>query len=95
MAKKDEFFKVTSLNQLLHILDRGTSEFFILLNGGGKSWKTISFAEADDCNGQSKIEILNQMDDTRQILTQKNLFNERFTHIGKAIENGAFYYAWT
>ena len=95
MAQKDEFVKVTSLNQLLQILDEGTSEFFILLNGGGKSWKTIGLAAEDDCNGQSKIEILNQMDETRQILTQKNLFNEKFTNIGKAIENGSFYYAWT
>lgn len=91
----EEFKKVTSLKQLHDILKKGTSEFFVELNYGVRSWKTIGYADENDCYGNSKFEILNEIDDSLQILTEKNLFNERLTVIGKAINNGSFYYAWT
>lgn len=92
---EQQFMKVTSLNQLQHILDNGTSEFFILLNGGGRSWKTLGFAAQNDRNGNSKIEILNEIDESRKVLTQENLFNPKYSNIGTAIKEGSFYYAWT
>ena len=91
----DFFKKVTSLEQLHEILKKGTSEFFVELNHGVYSWKTIGYAAEDDRYGNPKLEILNEIDDSRQVLTEKNLFNERLTVIGRAINNGSFYYAWT
>lgn len=91
----EEFKKVTSLEQLHEILKKGTSEFFVQLNYGVRSWKTIGYADENDCNGNSKFEILNEIDESRQVLTEKNLFNDRFTVIGRAINEGSFYYAWT
>ena len=98
MAKKNEFIKVKSLEHLKTILkenDNGTLECFIETNGGGRSWKTITYANEDDKDGNPKFEILNEIDETRQVLTEKNLFNERYTNIGKAIENGSFFFAWS
>lgn len=97
MEKKNEFIKVKSLEHLKTILkenDNGTLECFIETNGGGKSWKTITYSPQCDRHGNNKFEILNEIDETRQVLTEKNLFNEKFTNIGKAIENGSFIFAW-
>lgn len=90
-----EFVKVTSLKQLHEILKKGTSEFFVQLNYGVRSWKVIGYAAKNDRNGNSKFEILNEIDESRQILTEKNLFNPKCTNIGTAIQQGSFFYAWT
>lgn len=92
---EQEFKQIKTLNELKSILDKGTSEFFILLNAAGRSWKTLTYADELDKDGNNKIEIINEIDDSRQILTEKNLFNRRFTPIGEAMQKGAFYYAWT
>jgi hypothetical protein len=35
--------------------------------------------------------IINEIDDTEQTLTTKELFNDDYTNIGVAINNGTFY----
>jgi len=92
-----EFTQVKSLEHLKQLIDEndgGTLECFIELNGGGRSWKTITFADKNDKNGNAKFEILNEIDESRQVLTEKNLFNTKHTNIGDAINKGAFYFAW-
>lgn len=64
-------------------------EFFIVLNGGGRSWKAITFADKTDRNGEYKLEILNEIDNTKQVLAMASL--HKHSNIGEAIDNGAFY----
>lgn len=78
--------QVKSMDQLKSILADGeTKEFFILLNGGLRSSKTISY------DGDNTFYVLNEIDDTEQVLTEQELMNNDLTNIGKAINNGAFY----
>jgi len=83
--------KINSIKHLMAILynSENAREFFILLNGGGRSWKTISFADKLDRNGEYKLEILNEIDDTRQVLAVASL--HKFSNIGEAIDKGSFY----
>ena len=85
--------KIKSLEHLVAILDKSENvrEFFIEFIGGGRSWKAITFADKLDSKGNYKLEILNEIDDTRQVLAIGSLNNTRFTNIGLAIERGAFY----
>lgn len=96
--KEQEFVKVKSLAHLKELIEHKGEirclQCFVMLNGGGKSWKTITYSPQCDRHGNNKFEILNEIDETRQVLTEKNLFNEKFTNIGKAIENGSFIFAW-
>lgn len=78
--------QVKSVNQLKTILADGeTKDFFILLNFGLRSSKAISF------DGDNIFYVLNEIDDTEQVLTEQELMNSDITNIGKAINNGAFY----
>lgn len=95
MAMEQEFKPVKTIEELKTILDGGASEFFVLLNPCARSWKTLNYADKLDRHGNYKIEILNDIDDSRQVLTEKNLFNRKFTNIGYAMKNGSFFYAWT
>ena len=93
---ENEFEKVTSLEHLKQILEQNDGvcgEFFVQLQVG-RSWKTMSFSDQTDKNGNYKIWVENQIDGSHQILTENNLFNEKFSNIGTAINNGQFYFAW-
>jgi len=58
---------------------------FIALAGGlMRSSKNIYW------NGK-KYKILNEIDGTTQNLTEKQIFDERYTNIGKALKVGALY----
>lgn len=57
---------------------------FISLGGILRTSKNIYW------NGK-KYEILNEIDGTTQELTEKQIFDERYTNIGKALEVGALY----
>ena len=59
-------------------------EFFIVLNRGVKSSKTISFQ--GDC-----FVVINSIDDTTQELTEQQINDDKITNIGKAIKLGSFY----
>lgn len=68
-------------------------EISIQLNHGAISRKAITFADEQDANGNDKFEILNFIDDSTQILSFDELFDEGKTYIGKAIECGAAFYS--
>lgn len=87
--------QVKTIEELRKILDKGAGEFFILMNGGMRSWKTLNYSSKLDKHERNKIEILNEIDESRQVLTEENLFNDNHSIIGKAMKAGAFYYAWT
>ena len=65
--------------------DKSVSEFFIMLNGGLRSSKRVTYFPDTDT-----YDVLNEIDDSYQEdLTEEQLRTE--THILYAIENGAFY----
>lgn len=59
-------------------------EAAVLLNGGLKSVKIIEWNE-----NKKMFFIINCIDDTKQKLTEKDIFNKSKTLIGKAIKKGA------
>lgn len=64
---------------------KGMAEFFITLNFGLRSSKRITYFP--DTN---TFDVHNEIDDSyEEDLTEEQLINE--THIGLAIENGAFF----
>ena len=78
--------QVKSINQLKDILADGeTKDFFIQLNHGLRSSKSMSY------DGDNTFYVLNNIDDTEQELTEQELMDDDITNIGKAINNGAFY----
>lgn len=86
-----EPLKITSLQQFLEIVfaSRKSHHFFIQLNGA-RSWKTISREDFDyDKDGDYKLYIRNEIDDTAQIITKDGL--KRCTNIVQAITDGNFY----
>jgi len=64
----------------------GGTEFFILLNHNLKSSKRIEWDEED-----KRFVIFNLIDDTDQVLTERQLMDERLTNIGYAMAKGALY----
>lgn len=83
----ENFIKVKSLEHLIELMSEQGGfhhEFFICLNGGGRSSKYLDF------DGKH-FSITNEIDGTKQKLLPKNLFNRKLTNIGYAIENGSFY----
>ena len=79
--------KVKDIEHLNSLIGAGKTEYFIALNFGLRSSKDISFA----ASGEHRYRVYNHIDDTEQILTEEQLFNEGETNIGKAINCGALY----
>ena len=79
--------QVKSIDVLKDIIAQGEHDFFIALNGGARSSKTIDYNEVT-----KKFHIVNESDGTKQVLTEKSLFNRRYTNIGYAMSVGALYY---
>lgn len=78
--------KVTSVEHLKQLLAESEGrDFFILLNGGLRSSKFMTF------DGTSIFWVWNAVDDTEQELTEAQLMDRDYTNIGYAIEKGAFY----
>lgn len=80
--------KVKSLEHLKQILsdrDGETREFFILLNGGLRSSKLISW------DGENVFYVRNLIDDTEQELSEAQLMDRAYTNVGYALNNGALF----
>ena len=75
--------QINSIEDLIAEIQLGNHDFFIS-NGLIRSSKYIEYD--DDI-----FYIFNEIDDTEQSLTGKELFNEKYTNIGVSIKNGTFY----
>ena len=75
--------QINSIEDLIAEIQLGNHDFFIS-NGLIRSSKYIEYD--DDI-----FYIFNEIDDTEQSLTSKELFNEEYTNIGVSIKNGTFY----
>lgn len=75
---------IKSVEELKDICEDIQVEFFVALNGGLRSSKIIEYD-----THRRKFEILNEIDNTQQVLTENQLFTE--SNIGEAILKEAFY----
>ena len=82
-----KYHRVKSITELSAVCEEAPREFLLVLNGGVASRKTVRFNRKTN---QFRVE--NHIDDSTQILTLKQLDNEQFTLIGKAIRYGAFFW---
>ena len=85
-ASKYTFTRVNSLDELKQMCNGVTKDFFIQLNFGIRSSKSISYNKDTDT-----FYILNEIDDTEQELNSQTIMDEEYTNIGKAITLGSFY----
>lgn len=68
-------------------------DFFIRLNGGIRSSKSIQWLKAGKNVLHNKYRIENEIDDSQRTLLLKTILtNRNATNIGVAMEKGAFYY---
>ena len=75
--------RIKTIGQLKQLAKNGL-ECFILLNGGLRSSKYISYNPDDN-----SFYILNYIDDTEQRLTEAQLLDKSYTNIAEAMEKGA------
>lgn len=83
MHKLPDGVRIPTLDALNDALDDGNHSFAIILNGGLFSRKIIERTARG-------YRVHNGIDDTSQIFTVAQLFDERRTNIGKAMKLGAF-----
>lgn len=79
------------INKNIEKKDGQPVELIMLLNGGFYSRKSITLADEVDESGFDKFEVFNFVDDTTQILSLNELFDETKTNLGKAINAGAVF----
>jgi hypothetical protein len=75
--------RITSIEELKQEA-RGGADFALLLNYGLFSRKTIDYDESANV-----FSVWNHIDDTHQKLTEAQLQDRGWTHIGEAIRKGA------
>ena len=75
--------RIRNITQLKELAKDGL-ECFILLNGGLRSSKYISYNPDDN-----SFYVLNYIDDTEQKLTEAQFLDKSYTNIAEAMEKGA------
>jgi hypothetical protein len=75
--------QINSLEELIETIQSGNHDFFI----GGGLLRSSKYIEYNNDN----FYIYNEVDDTEQTLTSKELFDKDCTNIGFAINQGCFY----
>ena len=77
--------KITTIEELNAALNEGCTDF-VMTNGIARSSKFITYGDND-----GEYEIINLIDDSRQILKEARLFDPAWSNIGTAMKNGAFF----
>ena len=75
--------QINSVEELIEEINSGNHDFFI----GGGLLRSSKYIEYNNNN----FYIYNEVDDTEQTLTSKELFDKDCTNIGFAINQGCFY----
>jgi len=79
--------KIKSIAELKKLAQKRGFECVVLLNGGLGSRKTVSY------NPVTKMwRVRNHIDDSRQVLTTRQLNTKSYTHVGEAIKKNALIY---
>ena len=79
--------KVKDIEDLKKICKDKHKDFFIWLNHGVRSSKTVFFDSE-----RNLFSVYNEIDGSMEELTEKEIQDNSITNIGKAIKMGAFYY---
>lgn len=90
---EEKFIQVTSLDQLKELIKKNGEDVChecFVQTGLGRSWKLISHCPT----AEKPWFITNEIDESEQELTDEELFDANLTHVGDAINKGAFYYGW-
>lgn len=90
--KKQKSVQINSIEQLRTTLKKNGDfkDFAIVLGGGGMfSRKEIALTETP--TGKERFHVHNCIDDSMQLLSEKQMMNKDWTNIGDAILKGAFY----
>ena len=82
-----KYHRVKSLDELAVLCGQEPRDFWLVLNGNIGSRKTIRFQRKT-----KQFRIKNHIDDSTQLLTTKQLDDDRLTLIGKAISFGALFW---
>lgn len=77
--------KVESVAHLREMVQAGHHDYFIALNFGLRSSKYINLLQ------DGRFSIVNEADDTEDVLTEEDIMDKRMTNVGEAITKGAFY----
>ena len=75
--------RIRTIEQLKELAKNGL-DCFILLNGGLRSSKHISYHPDDN-----SFYVLNLIDDSEQELTESQILDSAYTNIGEAMKKGA------
>ena len=75
--------RIRTIEQLKELAKNGLN-CFILLNGGLRSSKHISYHPDDN-----SFYVLNLIDDSEQELTESQILDSAYTNIGEAMKKGA------
>lgn len=78
--------KINSLDELKQACMDHYADFVLQLNFGLRSSKEIEYNSEKD-----SFSIYNYVDDSEQVLTPKEIMDDKITNIGKGISYGAFY----
>ena len=76
--------RIRTIQQLKELTTKGGLECFILLNGGLRSSKYIRYRPEDN-----SFYVFNYIDDSEDVLTERQIFDSACSNIGEAIEKGA------
>ena len=76
--------QIKTIAQLKELTTKGGLECFILLNGGLKSSKYISYNQKE-----KTFYVFNYIDDSEDVLTERQIFDSACSNIGEALEKGA------
>ena len=77
--------KINTIDDLNRALNEDNTDF-VMANGLVRSSKFITYGDND-----GEYDIINLIDDSRQILTEAQLFDPEWSNIGTAMKNGAFF----
>lgn len=77
--------RVRNIDHLKELINNEKTDFFICLDGGLRSSKTI--CPLDD----NKFLVFNEIDGTEEEFTEQELMDKDFTNIGEAMTAGALY----
>lgn len=81
MKKKTNNQFVKSLTQLKELIALGHHDYALVLGGGGM----FSRKEIDYNEKTKKFKIINRIDESKQTLSEKEIMDEEYTLIGKAM----------
>jgi hypothetical protein len=84
VKQKTKDKRIRTIEQLKELTKKGGLECYILLNGGLRSSKYITYHSEEN-----SFYVYNYIDDSEQKLTEAQILDSAYTNIGEAMKKGA------